>query len=135
MKPCLAVITCVYVLCVHVFNSLFGVDTRESKQRTLPSNSKSYPSHKRSASLLFCVLVLGSTMPINGQTTIVFRRTPTEVVIGADSLFTEFKVTVNSSGEVLSRLPTKYFSCKIIREGRRAFAFAGLSYHVADIQK
>jgi hypothetical protein len=80
--------------------------------------------HRPVAFIVFVFSMLLHICPCESQTTIVVRRTPKEIVIGADSLMTLEHLHITASGK-RERTRTTSSVCKIILVGGRAFAFAG----------
>lgn len=120
MKPCLPVITYIQIKTVHAFR--YGLLSRivGTNVWSFPYSPLAHPNH------LIALLLMVFPWRVAGQTTIVVRRTPVEVVIAADSLR-----TVGKRGEIVgTRLV-----CKIVPLGpTSAFAASGFAgTEVAEI--
>ncbi|MEK6280135.1 MAG: hypothetical protein AABN95_07245 [Acidobacteriota bacterium] len=112
MEPCLSVYPgYVYVLTRKVFDQIPGLVALANKYPAIMS--KSY-------SLIWLGLVLAIQVGVQAQTTVVIRRTPTEIIVAADSLAPAFGRDKSGQRKVWTR-----FSCKVIRVEKRAAAFSG----------
>src|SRR5438552_3913574 len=99
MQPSLSIIfTYINVLGAEVFDTLTRRVTGRNKN--LVKVSKAYPIFHRLRFTLI-ELALGGMFPlaVYAQTTVIVRRTPTEIVIGADSLETTDHFTIDNLGK------------------------------------
>src|SRR5882672_3735213 len=127
MKPRLpAILTDIYILAVKVLNA-FPVLTCAEKQ-SASKGSKAYPFPRAWGVLLLLILPISAS----AQTTIVVRRTPTEIIVGADSRAINKHQTTDVLGNAQHTV-TYFTTCKIVVEGKRAVVFAG--YAGSDIAR
>lgn len=120
MKPRPSVVlTDIYVLTVKVLNA-FGVRTSADKQSG-SERSKAYPF---SGGWRIAFLPLLLPISAAAQTTIVVRRTPSEIVVGADSRAAHRDRTFDLLGQTHDTV-TYSSICKIVVVDNRAFVVAG----------
>src|SRR6266849_1476645 len=109
MKPRLpAILADIYVLPVKVLNALRVLTS--AKKQPASEGSKAYPF---SRVWRIAIPLLMFPISASAQTTIVVRRTPTEIVVGADSRVTVRHQTSDVLGSAQTTV-TYSSTCKIV---------------------
>ena len=121
MKPLLTIVTYIYILAVKVLHTFSRFWVTKTKDLSRSCISKAHPF---CGQILVWSLLLFNFPSATDATTIVIRRTPKEIVVGADSLITGTQVSFGNLGQrIVTR--TKSYTCKIVRVRNRAFSVAG----------
>lgn len=122
--PNLAIVSYIYVLAFHVLNklALFGsvITAKENAFACGPVANPFWPRRL----MVFTLCISAFTVEAMGQTTVVVRRTPSQIVVGADSLVTTRQESTNAR-ERHRIITTQSYACKIVVVQNKAFAYVG----------
>jgi hypothetical protein len=119
MHPCHTVFRYVNVSFPDITITSPGFLVLRYRQRAVPG----FP-HILILILVLIALSFGMSIAIVAQTTIVARRTPIDIVVGADSLECDVTITKDAEGKE-TMIATPGTKCKIRQVGGTFFAIAG----------
>lgn len=141
MKPQQSIVANVYVLTAYVLNRFRSrrIVSRDTYSTANALHANPFPLQDILINLVLLCGQLSLAVPVIAQTTVVIRRTPHEIVMGADSLASLTTIRIDGAGN-RTEIPTKSYICKIMQFDRVFLASAGHlghagpgSYNIDDI--
>src|SRR6266850_3668633 len=120
MKPLATLCGYFYIQDIKVLNLYIGAAIIRTKKPTSLYGSNSHPFYAIGCLVLFLLF----TRTVVPQTTVVIKMNPRDIVIAADSQQSMTSYETDVFG-IHHTTDTVSYTCKIISDGKRAFAIAG----------